>query len=150
MAHRLLIFATWLSAGLLAVTLALPIAGMWIDPWEQRLSLTNQCHLTLWGDGLGTSLVFFNDAAYGPYRGSIISVSDDQGNTSPPIKRRFHIGPFAGIYYRYFRWTGATLWTFALSVWYPALLFTILPARAWRHRTRGRRAGFILPLRKAG
>jgi len=45
-------------------------------------------------------------------------------------------GKSFGVYYRYFRWkNGETLWTLAVSLWYPFLLFAWLPvfrfARVW-------------------
>ena len=81
---------------------------------------------------------FFSDKEYGPYHGSIIAV------TSPewPIKRIFSkqraFGDFCGIYYRYFRWadSGNVLWTLSVSLFYPMIVFAVLPTiwgwKRWR------------------
>jgi hypothetical protein len=136
MAHQALIIATWICTAMLGLTLALPVAAIWINPWDHHLSLTSRFHVGVRGPGWNTRLVFFNDADYGPYRGSIIGVVDDQGNTYPPLERAVYFGDTAGVYYRYFRWTDSSLWTLMVLIWYPAALFAILPAWSWFRRVR--------------
>ena len=139
MAHRVLRISTCLSTALLAIAVALCIAGIWINPWDHRLSLSDTFHVAVWGREWDTRLVFFNDAEYGPYRGSIIALVDDQGNGYPAFEREVRFGDTAGIYHRYFRWPGGvTLWTFMLSLWYPIALFAILPLRWCVVRCRAR------------
>lgn len=87
--------------------------------------------------------MFFNDADYGPYRGSMLGVVDDQGNVYPPREEEAYFGDTAGIYYRYFRWPDATLSTLMVSLWYPAALFTVIPACWWFLRSR--RSGKVNP-----
>ncbi len=65
----------------------------------------------------------------GPYNGSIISFTSP-GDPSPyETERRFDA---LGIYFRYFKFRivfpGEVLWTLTVSLWYPIILFSILPA----------------------
>ena len=108
---------------MVALLLGLSIASVWINPWDQYFSISRQFHIGIWGQGLDVRLVFFNDADYGPYRGSMISLDGD-----PPLDRAVYFGDTAGIYYRYFRVAGSSLWTLMLLIWYPIALFATLPA----------------------
>lgn len=81
--------------------------------------------------GQNPRLVLFSDGEYGLYSGSIIALVADGGKTAPRLKES-SFGDVAGVYYRHFEWTdsGETLWTLEISLWYPILLFAILPARS--------------------
>jgi hypothetical protein len=128
MKFRMLKAASIISTLLLVLTLIFCVASIWINPWNYRLSLSNNFHLGVWGQTFDIRLVIFNDAEYGPYRGSIISVSDGQGNEFPKVDRKIGFGDTAGVYYRYFRWPDSTvLWTLMISLWYFVALFAILP-----------------------
>ena len=122
MAHRAVTIATWSCAAFVALLLGLATASVWINPWDHYLSISQQFHIGIWGRGVDIRLVFFNDADYGPYRGSMISLD---GN--PPVDRAVYFGDTAGIYYRYFGVTDSSLWTLMLSIWYPIALLAILP-----------------------
>jgi hypothetical protein len=104
-----MIFANRISAVLLAISLFLAIASIWLDPMQHRLSLNDDFHLSVQARGLDTRIVFFNHADYGPYRGSMVGILDAQGNVYPPLEVKRYFGDFAGVYYRYFRWSDATL-----------------------------------------
>jgi hypothetical protein len=145
-------------------TLFLWLATFWVNPWDHRVSLTNNFHVSVWngfsGDTLGR-LIIFNNAQYGPYRGSIMLLTDS--NQPPPIVRGWSIGHYSigqetdfdrrgevlliekacdmpGIYFRHFRRPNEALplWTLMVSLWYPLFLFNVLPAvwifRRWRSR----------------
>ena len=137
MIRRIFGIASFISATLLACTMLLWLGAFVFNPWNHSLSVANDFHIGIWGglDGppLGT-VVFFNNKEYGPYRGSIIALSDDRGNPVPPLEKQAW-GPAWGIYYRHFHWldSGATLWTFMVSLAYPFVLFSGLPV-AWLWR----------------
>lgn len=133
MARRTLLITTWLSGGLFIIMVVLAIASVWINPWSHHLSLTSDFHAGVWGRGWDIRLVFFNDTDYGPYRGSMIGVFDDQGNIHPPLRKDVRFGDTAGVYYRYFRWADATLWTLMVMIWYPIVVFSVLLACVWLH-----------------
>ena len=114
-----------ISAILLACTIILWAWSFWTDPRKECLSFSGDFHVAV-QDG---HVEFFSDKTHGPYRGSIIAL------TSPewPIERIFSkqqaFGDICGIYYRYFRWadSGAVLWTLSVSLFYPMIVFSLLP-----------------------
>lgn len=121
--RRIPTIATWVSTVMLALTLLLAAASYWLNPWANYLSIGNDFHAGVeWRRNVDIRLVFFNDAAYGPYNGSMTSVMG-----APPIDEERAFGDTAGIYYRYFRDGADTLWTLKLSLWYPAGLFALFP-----------------------
>lgn len=123
MSQRLFRIATWACTVLLALTVAFAVSSHWLNPWSHRLSFGNHFHVSVfWSHDLDIRLVFFNDANYGPYKGSMMSIVG-----APPIDEKRAFGDTAGIYYRYFRDGPDTLWTLMLSIWYPAVLFSLLP-----------------------
>jgi hypothetical protein len=94
-----------------------------LDPRANALHITKRCHvgLTHWREG--PRIVLFNDAQSGPYTGSIISMV---GDPRPPTCTGF--GDTAGIYIRIIRWpNGGSLWTVAVTLWYPVALAGIWP-----------------------
>lgn len=134
---RALRVATVGSVVLLLVTLSLVVLGFFITPRDHHLSVTDRFHLGVWGSRL---VVFSSDS--GPYCGSIIAIVDEDGNEYPPRIRESMWGDRLGIYWRYFRWKDGTwgmsdpvLWTLMVSLWYPILLFAVLPA-VWGYRRR--------------
>jgi hypothetical protein len=116
--------ASLVSAFLLSLTIALWGAAFTLNPYDHHWSVTNSFHVGVGGRFDGR-LFFFSDES-GPYQGSIIALD---GN---PRLRQVGWGDAYGIYYRHFRWldSGQTMWTLAVSLWYPTVLFSILPA-AW-------------------
>jgi hypothetical protein len=157
--------ATFISAVIMTCTIILWFATLSMSPWDHRLSFTKQFHVSVWsrvdGDALG-ALVFFNNADYGPYRGSIMDIVNDK---FPPISRGWSIGCYGychrtdfggrgtvymqeracdlpGIYFRYFNWPNKPqhLWTLAVSLWYPLTVFSVLPAmwgiRRWQSQKK--------------
>jgi hypothetical protein len=113
------------------------IAAGRVDPRKQFISLSTTCHVTIDARGADARLEVFNDASYGPYSGSIIAIAGD-----PNRPKVSGVGDVAGIYYRMIRWpNGASLWTLSLSLAYPLVVATVLPAlwviRRSRHRGRG-------------
>lgn len=162
MIHRSFHVASLISGVLLAFIVVLWLVTLVASP---RFPLTRHFNLGVWsgfsGDTLGR-LVFFNDAQYGPYRGSIIALSDDK---HPPkavwtwrVSENYGAGKeyifdgegaiqvtatgadFPGVYYRHFQWPNSPqpLWTLMVSLWYPFLFFSVLPLgwilRHWRLR----------------
>lgn len=137
MRHRAYRIALCTSIALLVLVLAISVAGFWIDPWKERVSIGKDLHAAVWNrNDNDVRFVFYNDIE-GPYTGSIIQL-DGQ----PPLDRHFGFGDGAGlpigIYYRYFRYAGlptSATWTLSFSVWYPIVAFGILPVialRRWR------------------
>jgi hypothetical protein len=141
-----------ISGVLAAVTIVLWLVTFLASP---QLPLTRHFNLGIWegfsGEKLGM-LEVYNDSQYGPYRGSIIALSDDK---HPPkavwawsVSEDYGVGreyifdrkgaiqviatgaDFPGIYYRYFQWpnTPQPLWTLMVSLWFPLLLFSVLPS----------------------
>lgn len=112
-----------LFLSLAAISLILSAATFVLNPWNHRLSLGPEFHVGVWRfghDSLGR-IMFFSDREYGPYRGSLIDLKFGDVIVSP-FDRRVEWGDTCGIYYRWFhRPDGTTLWTLALSLWYPLL-----------------------------
>jgi hypothetical protein len=143
MANRALKIATAVSLVLLIASLALLPVSACLDPSRQFLSLSSSFHVTVWQ----ARVVAFNDASYGPYHGSTIAVSSVgvDGVVHPLDHEEVKFGDSWGIYYRYFRWPNATLWTLMVSLIYPILAFAALPlvgvARKVLASRRGRGRG---------
>jgi hypothetical protein len=138
MAHRTSKIVTLVSIVMLAISALLFLLGYVISPWDHFLSFSDDCHVGVWGRGLDSRIVFFNNAEYGPYRGSIIGLVDDDGNVQPPLEREEAFGDEWGVYYRYFQWSDSTLWTLMVTLWYPIAVFTIMLVATllWRARQR--------------
>jgi hypothetical protein len=163
MTRRWFNLASLVSAALVGCTVVLWLATFVISPWKRRVSLTHHFHVGVWsgfsGDTLGC-VVFFNNIEYGPYRGSIIALTDD---AHPSSKQGWSFGEYdwgqiidfdgkgeievkekvcdlPGVYFRHIRWSKETLplWTLMVSLWYPLFLFSVVPAvwifRRWRLR----------------
>jgi hypothetical protein len=121
------------------LTVALSLAGFVTNPCDHRLSVTESFHVGIWGGFDGPTfgcLMFFNNAQYGPYRGSIIGLS--AGPDDPPQYQLSAWGDwdYSGVYSRHIYWpdSDTTLWTLAISLLYPLFLFAMLPlAWMWRH-----------------
>ena len=111
----------------LAFTVACFLAGS-VDPIQRFLTLRQNFHVSIDQRPYGPALEVFNDSSYGPYRGSIISVSSP-GRPSEVKSRGFD---FVGVYCRHFRWpNGTKLWTLSLSLIYlvamSAALYPAMP-----------------------
>ena len=113
---------------MLVITALLFLAGFVISPWDHYLSFGDGSHVSVWGRGIDSRIVFFNDAEYGPYRGSIIGFRDADGKVFPPLERAEAFGDSWGIYYRYFEWSDSKLWTLMVTLWYPIAFFAIMPS----------------------
>lgn len=150
------------SAFLVICTVGLWLATFTITPWDHKISFTQDFHVSVWkgfsGDTLGR-LVIFNDAEYGPYRGSIMRLSEE--NTQE-TQSGWHAGDYdfgqiiytnrddtidklkacdlPGIYFRHWKIHDQVrpLWTLMVSLWYPLVLFSLLPIiwifHQWRLR----------------
>jgi hypothetical protein len=121
-------------------TVACFLAGS-VDPVKQFLSLRRDFQVSIDQRPYGPALEVFNDASYGPYCGSIISLSGP-GQPSEVKSGGF---AFPGVYYRHFRWpNGTTLWTLSLSLVYLVVLSAVLPF-AWliRRSRRSRRGSAV-------
>ena len=64
-----------ISFACLVFTLALAGLSFATSPWDHRISFTHGFHVGVWN----CRIMFFNDADYGPYRGSIIHLSGADG-----------------------------------------------------------------------
>ena len=175
MTRRYFTTISLISGVFLGFTLVLTIAAVWLNPWKQRLTITDSFHIGLcFQDDLIGRIVFFNKSEYGPYRSSIMGLFDQEGTLlyeggrarsirkclwsvgdygichvdyineqgEPVLKRR--ACDFPGIYYRRFMWPDTSLWTLAVSFWYPLLLFSLLPA-FWIGRKLMRRRHYTKP-----
>ncbi|QDV52245.1 hypothetical protein Enr17x_43050 [Gimesia fumaroli] len=126
MENRKFNIACLISTILMVCTVMLCLAKPVLNPWKHRVSFGHDFHVSVWD----CRIAFFNDAEYGPYRGSLIKIDNE-----PKFDREIYWGDSWGIYYRYFRWQdGTTLWTLMVSLLYPFLLFIILPAVWFRRR----------------
>ncbi|MEX0702389.1 MAG: hypothetical protein WD069_09865 [Planctomycetales bacterium] len=128
------------STFMLAIAVLLFLAGYLLSPWDHFLSFSDDFHVGVWGRGLDSRIVFFNDVEYGPYCGSIIGLIDADGNVHPPREREEAFGDSWGIYYRYFQWPESTLWTLMVSLWYAVAVFAIMPSVCLLRWTLRRRA----------
>lgn len=108
----------------LAISLLLLVVAPFLDPVNNYLSFGRAFHVSAECRKFDSRIVFFNDPEYGPYRGSVIGLSDDDGNVYPPLERQLAFGNAWGVYYRYFKWSDATLWTLTVSLWYPILVLS--------------------------
>lgn len=106
-------------------------AGFVTNPWRHYISLGNSLHLGVWNRGVDSRVVVFNDSHYGPYRGSIITLQD----SATPLRTEF--GDTCGIYFRHFEWTGSSLWTLMVSIWYPIIGLAILSFALHRRHIYG-------------
>lgn len=137
MKPRLLNAVAVVCAVLLSITLLLLLVAPFLDPIDIHLSLGRAFHVSVQCRRFDSRIVFFNDSEYGPYRGSVIGLSDDDGNVYPPSQRQLSFGDAWGVYYRYFRWSDATLWTLTVSLWYPIVILSAIVIGV--RRGRGRR-----------
>ena len=92
-----------------------------------QFSFSDDSHAGVGARGLDSRIVFFSDAEYGPYHASIIGLADADGNDYPPLILEESFGDSLGIYYRSFQWSDSTLWTLMVTLWYPIVLFAIMP-----------------------
>jgi hypothetical protein len=138
MSRRAITTATVVSTVMLVITVLLSLASYVISPWDHYLSLSDDFHVSVWGRGLDSRIIFYNDADYGPYSGSIIGFVDADGNVHPPLEREYAFGDSWGIYYRYFEWSDSTVWTLMVILWYPIAVFAILPSARLLRRIKGR------------
>jgi hypothetical protein len=76
----------------------------------------------------------------GTERFGVLQVSYIDSSTGEPAGRARY-GDLPGIYYRYFEWASRTtsLWTLAVSMWYPAALFAMLPTWQFIRRVAARK-----------
>lgn len=94
MSNRLLNLAALGSAAAFFLALVAWMMAGRIDPREQFVSLSRDCHLSVDARGADARLEVFNDTSYGPYRGSIIGIA---GDPNGPMVVGF--GDTAGVYY---------------------------------------------------
>ena len=75
-------------------TLLLSIATFVLDPWHDYNSFSDSFHVSTFriGDDTLGRIIFFNDASYGPYRGSLMQITDDQGNVAPVFEKEVYFG----------------------------------------------------------
>jgi len=93
-----------------------------LDMRKHGVAVTPSFHFGLFGGGAW----FYSDEW--PYHGSALTIEKQ-----PPVS---HGLDFPGVYYRYFRFSAHTTWSFMLSLWYPIVLFAIMPALWLFHRRR--------------
>jgi len=128
MFQRTLNMLTALSAILLAMVVVAFVAGYSFTAWDYSILIGDATNVGLWSRGLDSRLALFNDKEYGPYCGSIIGIVGPDGKTYPPLRHEEYFGDSWGVYYRYFQWyDGYELWTLMISLWYPLVLFGIMP-----------------------
>ena len=103
-----------------------------VNPYECNLSLIDGFHVSLHARGADARIVFFSDAEYGPYQGSMIRVGARGASPSPTEPKVRGFGDFLGIYYRHIRWPeDGTLWTLDISLWYPIGIFGLCALVTW-------------------
>jgi hypothetical protein len=126
-----------ISGAILAVCAILFPLSFVLDPREHHISFSNELHV---GVSRGRIDVF-NQASYGPYRGSLIGLSDGEGGIIPTLQREIAVGDRLGIYVRYFRWNDPpwplnVLWTVSVSLWWPIGAAGVSAIACWNYRTR--------------
>jgi hypothetical protein len=135
--------AALVSAVFLGLTVAGWLIGFFINPLDHHLSVTESFHIGIESgpDGLIFGcVVFFNNGQYGPYRGSIIGLSAGPDDTLPYQRTAWGDLESSGVYYRHIYWpdSDTPLWTLAISLLYPFLLFAVVPLvwmwRRWSAR----------------
>lgn len=102
----------------LAFTIVLYMISFQLDAREQQLALGSNAFVAI-QDG---RLSFFSDAQYGPYRGSIISLSD---GVHPPDYEQSGFD-LPGLYYRWFCFKTGPFWTLTISLVFPIGLGAIM------------------------
>jgi len=117
-------FATLLSTALLCLTGGITLVGWLSTEQLHSFRITEGIHIGISGGSVGSRFVFYNNARYGPYTGSVVGLVGDD----VPVQRGF--GDSLGVYYRHFFWPDHVVWTLAVTVWYPLVLFAIWPCRA--------------------
>lgn len=138
--HGMSKIVTVFSTTMFVITVALFLAGYLLNPSDHYLSLGDDSHFIVLGRGLDSRAVIFNDARYGPYRGSIIGLADVDGSVLPRLEEQAAFGDSWGIYYRYFRRSDSTIWTLTVTLWYPMVLFAVVPVIGSLRGTRRRLA----------
>lgn len=128
---------TAISAVLFLCTIACFVARGVTNPWKSALHVTSRFHIgVLARNGLDSRLCVYDDP-YGPYNGGTISLSPARSGPDPLAPKVFSIGDSWGVYYRHITWhDGAVLWTLQLSLWYPLIVFGILPLIWFVNRPR--------------
>lgn len=93
------------------------------------ISLGSELHVAV-ASNWGGNLVFFNQAV--PYTGSLVSIAGDKS-----VVERGWTG--YGIYFRSIEHTNKdqTWWTLMVSLWYPVIIFGILPGLFVVQKLRG-------------
>ena len=122
-----------ISALLLACTTVLWGWSFWADMREDRLSISDNFHM-----GAYRGRLEFFSLKIGPYHGSS-TIFDETKDT----ERGF--GDTLGVYYRYLRFadSGDVIWTLSVSLFYPMIVFAVLPMTwAWLWWQRAK----LLPL----
>lgn len=108
-----------ISALLLAVAVALIVSSFRKSSHEPLVSLSPTFHVT----ATDARLAFFNTRR-GPYRGSVLFLDFIDAGVQIAA-----FGNSMGIYYRHIRWpTGEVIWSLMVSLWYPTVLLSVLPA----------------------
>jgi len=134
MARRFSKNLMWLLTLLFVSAAGLWAVSWWADPERHSWSLGEHCYIGAF-DGC---LELYSDS-FGPYHGGIIALD---GQRIPWERHGFRV---CGLYYCFIKRldTGGVLWTVSVSLWYPMLLFGLLPAICrWK---QWRRSGFKRP-----
>ncbi len=125
--NRTLKTATIISTVMFTASVSLFLAGYFANPRDYHFSLGDDFHISVWAHGFDSRIVLFNDAEYGPYRGSTIGLVDADNNANPTIQLDESFGDSWGICYRHFQWSDSTFWTLTVTLWYSIALFAIMP-----------------------
>jgi hypothetical protein len=134
MLRRAFNLASVVSAVLLGITLVLSAASFVFYTPDYHLSLSDGFHVGLctFGDEWVGRVAFYNNAEYGPYRGSLLFLEEP-----PPMPRRVDFRCRYRICYCDYLWEdGVALWTLIISLWYPIVLFGTLPL-IWGWQNQG-------------
>ncbi len=125
--------SVWFLVSLIPFGLSVVLfaASYRVDPTKTRISLGDNFHVSLLvRRDIDARIVFFNNAGYGPYQGSLVAVGA-VGSPPQEYPKRVGFGDWLGIYYRHFRWPDEVLWTLSVSLWYPMVFFALCALIAW-------------------
>jgi hypothetical protein len=131
MIRRIFNALSLISAIFLTCTIILWAWSFWTDPRKECLSFSENFHVAVENGRVS----FFNVKDYGPYHGSVISLSSGEETAYSSFAERRGFGDTLGIYYRYFRWadSGIILWTLSVTLLYPMIVLAVLPTIwAWK------------------
>ena len=128
MAKIVVSLATGVSVMLLIGMLLLTFAGKMAGTSGLPLSLTDDLHLSTWSQWWDVRLVVFNDLKHGPGQEEKVWTIKPPADPDTLEMNEQQLGDTLGVYAHIEQpLHGALTWSVAVSLWYLAALFALLP-----------------------